>query len=444
MHVSQIASQPRPAAVGAARSVGAAELVLLVLTLIVFTEGLLPRLVASEQSTDGSPILRALWLPLYALIAVGLIWRVREIARVCVRLPFLMGLLVLTALSFLWSIDPGLTQRRSVALLMTSAAGLYLGTRYDWKTLLRALGAVWLMVGLASFVTALVVPEFGRAQDVHAGAWQGLYFEKNQLGGHMALAVLITAFLGLMDRRFRGIWLSGFALSALLVLMSTSKTALLAMGLGLAVLGIGALMKRGVRTSLAVLWVSGVTTALLGMILWLSPALVFEALGRDASLTGRTDIWAVLVDYIKERPLLGYGYGAFWAEGSGPGAWVRETLQRDAPPAHNGWLDVALALGAVGLVLLVLDFSMTLIRAVLAAFQTWLGVFVLAFCAQFILFSLSESVSLQQNSILWVIYVALAAKLTSRPQGLFATKPAWPDLSVWSQRSAGLAATRQT
>ncbi|MEO0607339.1 MAG: O-antigen ligase family protein, partial [Pseudomonadota bacterium] len=386
MRVSQIASQPsqigRPGETSLAaqsRSVSAVEFALLVLVLLVFTEGVLPRLVASEQSADGSPILRILWLPLYALIGLGLIWRARDIARTSLRLPFLMALLVLSALSFLWSIDPGLTQRRSLALLMTSAAGLYLGTRYNWQTLLRALGAAWLIIGLASFAAALLLPEFGRAQDIHDGAWKGFYFEKNQLGGHMALAALITAFLSLMDRKLRRFWLSAFVLSGLLVAASTSKTALLGMTLGLAVLITGALMKRGLRTAFAVAWASAVIAAVFGLTLWLAPDLIFDLLGREASLTGRTDIWAVLIGFIEQRPLLGYGYGAFWAEGSAAGDWVRETLQWQAPTAHNGWLEVALALGVTGLLLLVLDFLVTLIRAVLASFQTWAGLFALAF-----------------------------------------------------------------
>ncbi|MEM9054508.1 MAG: hypothetical protein AAGB16_04205, partial [Pseudomonadota bacterium] len=88
--------------------------------LIVFSEGILPRLVSNEQAAEGSPVLRYLWLPVYAVTFAGLLWKARDIVQVCLRLPFLMALLALCALSFIWSIDPGLSQRRSVAMLMTS------------------------------------------------------------------------------------------------------------------------------------------------------------------------------------------------------------------------------------------------------------------------------------------------------------------------------------
>lgn len=420
------ASAPNPQTESAYRPVSRIEYAILILVLLVFSEGLLPRLLSSEDAVEGSPFLRLLWLPIYALAFAGLIWKAKEIAQVCLRLPFLMVLLAVCALSFIWSIDPGLSMRRSFAILMTTVAGLYIGTRYSWQTLLRALAITWLIVAVVSAFTAILVPSFGRMQDVHEGAWQGLYFEKNQLGGHMARAAIFAGFLAIMDRKFRWLWAGLLMLSAALVLLSTSKSSLLGLGVGLGILALGVWMKQGLRTGLVTLWVGVLVGGVSAAVLVLAPELVFELLGRDATLTGRTDIWIVLAENIQQKPLLGYGYGAFWAPDSVEGNWVREALQWDAPTAHNGWLEVTVALGFVGLAFLVLDFLMTIGRAILAAVTTWTGVFALAFCAQFFLFSLSESASLQQNSIVWLIYVAIAAKLSMRPKGIVAIKPAQP------------------
>lgn len=402
------------------------EHAVLILVLLVFSEGVLPRLLSSGESVDGSPILRLLWLPIYALAFAGLIWKARDMARVCIRLPFLMALLAVCALSFLWSIDPGLSMRRSLAIVMTTVAGLYIGTRYSWQTLLRAFALTWLIVGLISLFTGLLVPSFGRMQDVHEGAWQGLYFEKNQLGGHMARAALFAGFLAFMDQKYRWHWGGLLLLTIALVLLSTSKSSLLGLGVGLGILALALWMKLGLRLGLVTLWIGVCVGSVLAAILVLAPEFVFGLLGRDATLTGRTDIWVALADNIEQKPWLGYGYGAFWGPESVPGNWVREALQWDAPTAHNGWIEVTIALGFVGLALLLLDFLMTVGRAVLASVSTWTGVFALAFCAQFFLFSLSESASLQQNSIVWLIYVAIAAKLTMRPKGIVAVKPVPP------------------
>ena len=421
---SQAASSPdHPASLPKA-TVHWSEFSLLIVILLVFSEGILPRLVPGGDGDDGSAFLRLLWLPIYGVAFLGLIWKFQDVARACLRLPFLMILIVICAASFTWSIEPGLTQRRSLAIVMTTAAGLYVGTRYDWQTMLRALGFAWCIIAIVAFMTGALNPSFGRMQEVHIGAWQGLYFEKNQLGGSMALAATFAGFLAIMDQKFRRIWIGFLGLAIVLVLLSTSKTALLGLLLGLGILAVCAWMKRGIAIGLITLWGAVILVGFGGAVLVIAPEVVFAILGRDMTLTGRTDIWIALVDYIQQRPLFGYGYGVFWSPESGPGNWVRETLEWDAPTAHNGWLEVALSLGLIGLLFLALDFVMTLWRAVMAAVNTWVGVFALAFLAQFFLFSLSESSSLQQNSIVWVIYVAIAAKLAMRPKGVAVTKPA--------------------
>lgn len=229
-----------------------------------------------------------------------------------------------------------------------------------------------------------------------------------------------------MDQKYRWQWGGLLLLTIALVLLSTSKSSLLGLGVGLGILALALWMKQGMRIGLVTLWIGVCVGGVLAAILLLAPEFVFGLLGRDATLTGRTDIWVALANNIEQKPWLGYGYGAFWAPESVPGNWVREALQWDAPTAHNGWIEVTIALGFVGLALLLLDFLMTVGRAVLASVSTWTGVFALAFCAQFFLFSLSESASLQQNSIVWLIYVAVAAKLTMRPKGLVALKPVPP------------------
>ena len=426
MHGSLTASAHNPDAPASEHPVHRAEFLLLVGLLLIFSEGILPRLLSGDESADGSALLRYLWLPVYAVTFAGIVWKIREVAQACVRLPFLMGLLAICAVSFAWSIDPGLTQRRSLAIIMTTAAGLYVGSRYSWRTLLRALAITWFIIAVTSFLTALAVPSFGRDFEIHGGAWKGLFYEKNQLGGHMARAALFGAFLAIMDRPYRRIWLALAGLSVLLVLLTTSKTALLGLLIGFGILCTAAIMKRGMVFGLVMAWLGVVVSAIgVGMLVF-APELVVSVLGRDLTLTGRTDIWIVLLDFISERPLLGYGYGAFWDEGSNPGNWVREMLEWDAPTAHNGWIEVTLALGLIGLVLLAFDFLMTIWRAAWASINTWTGVFALAFCAQFFLFSLSESASLQQNSIVWLIYVAIAAKLARRPKGMIFIKPVQP------------------
>jgi O-antigen ligase len=64
-------------------------------------------------------------------------------------------------------------------------------------------------------------------------------------------------------------------------------------------------------------------------------------LGRDETLTGRTEVWSAVMHAMNERPLLGYGFGSFWTD-------ARRDLY-EIPTAHSGYLDILLELGEVGL-----------------------------------------------------------------------------------------------
>ena len=67
--------------------------------------------------------------------------------------------------------------------------------------------------------------------------------------------------------------------------------------------------------------------------------------GRDLTFTGRTDIWSYVVDAIKERPVLGYGYGAFWRADGFASYFVANRFGFFVSHAHSSMLDASLDLG---------------------------------------------------------------------------------------------------
>ena len=77
--------------------------------------------------------------------------------------------------------------------------------------------------------------------------------------------------------------------------------------------------------------------------------IVLEILGRDISLSGRTDIWQGVLEMVKEKPALGYGFFAAWR--SDQVAHVLERVWIWTPSAHNSYLQCLVDLGIVGLVL---------------------------------------------------------------------------------------------
>jgi exopolysaccharide production protein ExoQ len=74
------------------------------------------------------------------------------------------------------------------------------------------------------------------------------------------------------------------------------------------------------------------------------------AVGRGANLTGRTNIWRVVLS-AHTNPLIGCGYESFWLGPRLQWLWQQHGIA-GINEAHNGYLEVYLNLGLVGLFLL--------------------------------------------------------------------------------------------
>ncbi len=81
-----------------------------------------------------------------------------------------------------------------------------------------------------------------------------------------------------------------------------------------------------------------------------------EYVDRDLTFTGRSDVWDIQFNDLKRsrNDLLGFGAGGYWGEVKYHPVATIEQLDWEPHQGHNGYLDIRLMLGIVGLVLLVL------------------------------------------------------------------------------------------
>lgn len=170
-------------------------------------------------------------------------------------------------------------------------------------------------------------------------------------------------------------------------------------------------MRRGPVPTLLTLSAAAIAAIAALAITLLAPDLLVAAIGRDLTLTGRTEIWDASARFVEARPWLGYGYYAFWLPENGPAYWVREAVNWQVASAHSGWLELALGLGRVGVVLFALQMAGALRRSAGAVFRADAGLYAPALLAVFALYTLSESHVLQANDLFWAIYVAVVARL---------------------------------
>lgn len=393
------------------------------LTLLLTADAIFPLLgdrstlglAAQPGGNDGDIVKQLVFLALYGWWTAMLVvrfgtfgtWRLARLAWIVVAIA---------AASVLWSVDPALSARRAVAFAGTTAFGIYLGAMWQPRSIVRLFVVTGIIAALASAAVALTLPDLGARFDGRGVAWNGVFGHKNELGRFMAWTTFAAAVLAAGRARSTDRWLAGAAVlaAAPLLLMSASRTALV---VALAMLAIPALLvlaasfgRRGAPALASAVTLGLATATLLGGIAAANWTTVTGALGRDATLTGRTFIWSAVNDAIGDRPLFGYGYSAFWGGPSSPAheVWERTGRVLDGlrvTHAHNGFLDVILEIGLVG----VAAFVVLLVSLLAWSWRRVLGspmqagsllpfgmlMFVLAY-------NTIESRSIQHNSFMWV------------------------------------------
>ncbi len=395
---------------------------------MMLTGALIGPILAPDQGEN--PILRLFWLPSYAVTAGLCLLRWRDLMRVWPAIV-LIGLMALLAFaSRYWSIDPATTQRRFIALVVNSGFALYLGARYRSVALPRLLAMTCLWMGALSIVFVFALPHIGVHHGVNNGLWRGMWYEKNQMGMVMVVGGISAAAWLVTERAKRKWALVALAICTLLVLATASKTSLVCLVLGVGVVfGIAAVRSGGPVLVIIGLWLA-VVLAALGWWIWTQEsAFLLGLIGKDPTLTGRTEIWEAVLKASSERPLLGYGYNAFWGRDSVPANWIRYSTQWEVPSAHHGWLDALLELGWIGVLgcgaLVGLALVIHLFR--INGYGRYEGWWSLSYLTVFILLSLSESVVMTAQNLPWVLCLAILARAfdtTPRP-----TSPVFDKLS---------------
>jgi O-antigen ligase len=395
----------------AARLFDMAEMAVIYLVLFLMSGALLAPLFSPDQNPDAVPWLRTMWLPVYGLIGLLALRDPLRMTRVAVGAVIALTLVAWAFASSRWSIHGDISSRRSIALLFTTLFGLYLAARLDWTELVKILAWLFLFLAAGSYLVSLAFPGLGANDPIHPGSWNGLWYEKNQMGGLMTHGALVCAVAAILDPAKRKLWIFGSVLCIGAVVMTDSTTSLLGVAVALGTLIAILILRFGGPLALTCVW-AGVAGggAFVGLIT-LAPDLFFKLIGKDPSLTGRTEIWGAVLHRVELHPWLGYGFGAVWTDPWGPAWFIRHEVKWNAPTAHNGWLDVLLQLGIVGLALAALYFTLTAAAASTRLFRGKEGLWAIPFVAIFALLSVSESTLLQYNGLPWLMYTIISAKL---------------------------------
>jgi len=114
-------------------------------------------------------------------------------------------------MSMLWSFDPSVTLRRSIAMLGTVALGTYIGLRFDIRTMLRLMSWVTAIILVSSVMVAFVWPNLGLDFE---GRLRGVTAHKNGISAFASIAFLMLVFqlMNLKQNNWLiSLWITGLA-----------------------------------------------------------------------------------------------------------------------------------------------------------------------------------------------------------------------------------------
>lgn len=314
----------------------------------------------SSTIEDGNPLDRAIFVLLILLELAILMSRSFNWASFAARNAALTALILFGLISVFWSDFPFVAFKRwfrdlgyylSILVVLSDPRPLE-----AIRVVLRRLG--YLLIPL-SVLFIKYFPQMGKRNEIWTGAnmYIGATTSKNMLGvlclvcGIYFFWDMVTHWSERRERKAKRIIALNLAfLGMTLWVLHLSNSATSEVCLVLGCLVIGAAHTRRIKRHPVQLKVCIPAVYFLYLILAFGFNMngsLAETVGRSGNLTGRTELWRILLN-MHTNPLLGTGYESFWL---GPRLdWVYEKFTY-VNEAHNGYLEVYLNLGLIGLFL---------------------------------------------------------------------------------------------
>ena len=362
----------------------------------------------SDSSADFA-LIQLIFLVIYLITFCLLVLRWKQVIKVITKDKFIWLLVGLAVFSFFWSDAPDLTRSRIIALVGTILFSLYLASRYTLKQQLQLLGWTFGIAIVASFLFAVGLPKYGRMSGVHFSTWRGIYNHKNVLGKVMAPSSIVFLLLALKAEKRRWLFWGGLGLSVWLIIASKSSSPLINVFILIVELFFFRILRWQYGLMIPTLMgISTISTIIYSLVATNAEAIA-ALFGKDLTLTGRTNFWPFILDKIWKSPWLGYGFGAFWRGLDGQSADIWYASGWKPPNSHNGYLDLLLELGLIGLSIYMIEFVTSFQKglAYIRSVKTSDGFWPAMFLTYIVLANLTESTLLIQNNLFFVIQVAI-------------------------------------
>lgn len=389
-----------------------------------------------EQLLDGSPVDAAVRLAIILAGVIVLVRRKKTVAAIVQQNTPLLLFLAYCLLSTIWSDYTGVALKRWIRLLGDFTTVLIVLSERDRSgAIRRVLSCVGIVLIPSSILLDKYYPDLGRYYDTWSGRmfFSGVAADKNMLGmtclvyGVVAVWGFVTTCKEPKGRgRMRRLVAQAMIVAMVLYLFrdadSMTSESCFIMASTLIVL------TTFWRTARKPLFVHLMVAAMVGLsfatlFLHLGNGAALRQMGRNPTLTGRTEIWAGLLRF-SGNPLIGTGFDSFWLGTRMERIWAAGGQLYGINEAHDGYLETYLNLGWVGVALLA-SLIVTGYRNIQGAlrFEPETGRIRLGLFVAVIIYSFTEA-GFRTNSSVWIAFLFAIAAVPLLPKRRIEARPA--------------------
>lgn len=325
-----------------------------------------------------SPVTLAAVITALCLLGGAILWvRREELSPLRIAPSSLFAFLCWALVSLVWTTDRSDTVFGWLSLFGFAFLAITVGHIRDTLQTVRAIGdtlrallAISLGIEILSGILLDVPFAFLGIQGNLAagGPIQGLFGSRNMLG-FIAVIALITFVIEWRTQSVNPpLAVTSVALAGSLAFLSSSPTVLvLAVAVGIVTVALTIVRHASPERRNLVQWMLGILVTLALVVAFALRHQIIALLDAGSDFSIRASLWNTILDFVAVKPIQGWGWFGDWARGEYPFTYINFQLDDRHQSALNGFFDVLLQLGAVGLVLFLLLGGVALVRSWLVA-----------------------------------------------------------------------------